>query len=229
MGKGTYVTGITGFINGKDKMAAYYISLLILLCRISSVNGNGGNSNNCRPTSHDIIGPYYVPNPPRLLQYCTGDPERHQHERLFVHGYVYKSDCSTPMTHTRIDVWQADLSGNYTLEARCRGYLRTDSRGYYEFSTLYPGKYHLFSDANRPAHIHFKVYGKRRHKTLITQLYFAGDSSLGTNDPCTVCSSDREDLIANVEYYCEPNDHSDCIQVVRFDITLERGRGVSQT
>ncbi|XP_069139286.1 protocatechuate 3,4-dioxygenase beta chain-like [Argopecten irradians] len=212
-------------------MAAIYFCQVLLLFRISSGLGSGDNSRqNCRPTSHDILGPYYVPNPPRLLQYCTGDPDWYQYDSLFVHGHVYKSDCTTPMANTRIDVWQADHSGNYTLDAQCRGYLRTDSQGYYEFSTLYPGKYHLLNVANfRPAHIHFKVYGKRRHKTLVTQLYFAGDSSLGTNDPCTVCSSGREDLIADVEYFCDSNDRSECIQVVRFDIVLERGTGVSQT
>ncbi|XP_060069509.1 protocatechuate 3,4-dioxygenase beta chain-like [Ylistrum balloti] len=209
-------------------MAACFISLLILF-GIYPVEGNEVNSRDCRPTSHDILGPYYVPNPPRLLKYCTGDPELHQHERLVVSGYVYKSDCITPMTNTRIDIWQADLSGNYTLGAKCRGYLRTDSRGYYEFSTLYPGKYHLLSEAFRPAHIHFMVNGKRHHKTLITQLYFAGDLNLGPNDPCTVCSSDREDLVAHVEFLCETHDHSNCIQLVRFDIVLERGRGLSRT
>lgn len=190
--------------------------------------GNVFRQGRCQPTSPDILGPYYVPNPPRLLQYCTGDHERFSHDRLLVNGYVYRSDCTSPMANARIDVWQADHSGNYSVGAKCRGYLKTDSLGYYEFTTLYPGKYHINNGEKRPAHIHFKVYGRRRHKTLVTQMYFAGDSNLGVNDPCTVCGSSHQDLINPVQVLCDEENPSDCIQVIRFDIVMERGRGISQ-
>lgn len=185
----------------------------------------------CRPTSHDVYGPYYVPNPPPLLQFCTGDLKYSQPHTLLVHGKVYESDCHTPMPFVRIEIWQADHNGDYKMSTDCRGFLYTDDNGYYEFSTIHPGKYttdpesHLF----RPAHLHFKIFGRREHKNLVTQMYFFGDSNLAKNDSCHVCSSDRKDLIVKTQPYCESPGEEECIEMAEFNIILEKGEGTSAT
>jgi protocatechuate 3,4-dioxygenase beta subunit len=135
-----------------------------------------------------------------------GDPEIHRLKNLLVHGHVYKEDCSTPIPHVRMEIWQADHEGNYKMSADCRGHFKTDKHGYYEITTIHPGKYSVDTRYSlyRPIHLHFKVFGRRRHKSLVTQMYFAGDSHLGRNDSCQVCSSDREDLIIETSCLHDP-------------------------
>lgn len=183
----------------------------------------------CRPTSPDIIGPYYYPKPPKLQQFCTRIPEHNQLKTLLVHGHVYKDDCRTPIPFVRMEIWQADQTGQYYNRTMCRGHFKTDKYGYYEVSTIHPGRYSLGAwDTNyRPAHLHFKVFGRRGHKSLVTQMYFAGDPYLGRNDSCSYCASNKQDLIVLTEDYCNDNDKTDCIQVAKFDIVLERGSGIN--
>jgi len=201
--------------------------IVVLVGTILTYGSLASSPDNCRPTSHDIIGPYYFPNAPLLLNYCTGDQEHDRFNRLFVHGYIFGSDCTTPMRRVKVEVWQADHSGNYSQTSDCRGKFRTDNNGYYEFSTIKPGKYGFGGNKKRPAHIHFRVLGKRRHKGLVTQMYFAADSSLGDNDPCNICNSERSDLIVQPEEYCDGD--GECIETARFDIVLQQGRGIAQT
>jgi protocatechuate 3,4-dioxygenase beta subunit len=195
-----------------------------LMCQMTFIVVFGRD---CKPTPPDIIGPYYFPKPPKLQQFCTGDPEIHRLKNLLVHGHVYKEDCSTPIPHVRMEIWQADHEGNYKMSADCRGHFKTDKHGYYEITTIHPGKYSVDTRYSlyRPIHLHFKVFGRRRHKSLVTQMYFAGDSHLGRNDSCQVCSSDREDLIIGTKKYCHDNDETDCIDIAKFDIVLEHGSG----
>ena len=52
--------------------------------------------------------------------------------------------------------------------------LITDETGYYEFETIYPGRYETSPGRYRPAHIHYWVRSNG-YAELITQLYFTGD------------------------------------------------------
>ncbi|KAK3090707.1 hypothetical protein FSP39_013908 [Pinctada imbricata] len=205
----------------------YFVLFLVKV--VQSVDGQESESV-CRPTPHDIVGPYYFPRPPPLIQYCTGDPESHRLENMIVRGHVYKADCLTPLPRVRIEVWQADHAGVYQFSTQCRGFIRTDALGYYEFSTIHPGQYTIDRQnlMYRPSHIHFRVFGRRRHKGLITQLYFAGDPYLGRNDSCSICSSGNPDLIKQPKQLCDDADKY-CMDVVDFDIVLERGSGTSVT
>jgi len=60
-----------------------------------------------------------------------------------------------------------------------------------------PGRYDVGDDL-RPAHIHFKVT-KAGYKTLITQMYFKGDSQNSPNDPCGFCRSDAIELMVEMK------------------------------
>jgi catechol 1,2-dioxygenase len=83
-----------------------------------------------------------------------------------------------------LDIWQANAAGHYDMSHPdypleegvfvYRARVMTDENGYYEFETVFPGRYAVGPDAYRPAHIHYWV----RHagyRELITQLYFEGD------------------------------------------------------
>lgn len=95
----------------------------------------------------------------------------------------------------------------------------TDGNGYYEFTTVNPGRYVINKNEDmRPRHIHYKVHGGRNFMGVVTQMYFRGDPYLGTEDPCKICSSERNELITRPRLYCRKGD---CMKTVKFDV-LER-------
>lgn len=228
----------------------FFLVLLILLDLIplneSQRRARGRRTNRrrsritrCRPTTADIYGPYYRPSFPKLHRLCSPDASRYRQHALIVSGYVYERNCRTPIPRARLEIWQADRRGKYEGAARCRGYVQTNNNGYYRFLTVHPGKYQVsYAEAQRvaqmynrpmghrwrPAHIHFKVNGRRGHKSLVSQMYFAGDAHLGRNDTCIVCNSEYSDLVVRPKRSCRRNG---CVSYVNFNIVLERGNGLN--
>ncbi|KAH3775695.1 hypothetical protein DPMN_177100 [Dreissena polymorpha] len=180
----------------------------------------------CKPTSADILGPYYYPNVPRRRQICERDRAFHQQRHLLVEGRVMDETCR-PLSGARIEVWQADADGHYLFKDMCRGHFYTQIRGNYAFLTLRPGKYSTDPTGRlfRPAHIHFRVVAPD-HDILVTQMYFDGDSSLGVNDSCSTCSSDHPDLVVSTHEMCADESGKYCIDIAHFDLVLRRGSGV---
>jgi protocatechuate 3,4-dioxygenase beta subunit len=60
----------------------------------------------------------------------------------------------------------------------------TDAQGRYRFLTIRPGAYPWGNHTNawRPAHIHFSLFGRAFTQRLITQMYFP-DDPLFPHDP----------------------------------------------
>ncbi|MBB3111587.1 protocatechuate 3,4-dioxygenase beta subunit [Paenibacillus phyllosphaerae] len=121
-------------------------------------------------------GPYYVTGTSALtsgkLNYdnLDGDP-------IKVKGYVYAGETgTTPIAGAKIEIWQADTTGNYhpnsngaassygTDEISLRGYVITDDKGCYEYTTIYPGEYE-----GRTRHIHSNTTADG-YTGVITQL-----------------------------------------------------------
>ncbi|XP_078660076.1 hydroxyquinol 1,2-dioxygenase-like [Branchiostoma floridae x Branchiostoma belcheri] len=176
----------------------------------------------CQATHRDVLGPYYLHGVPYQRVVCHGGPY------LLVKGTVRDTTCSVVAGAT-VEVWQADSSGRYYMDARmlnfCRGKVTTDPQGRYSFITIMPGKYG-WGWYTRPAHLHFRsgdspcqrnleifygdcslgnrdLYGSiciwltaRGRRTLVTQMYFSGDSSLGDHDPCGFCGSENPSQVA---------------------------------
>ncbi|KAL4237101.1 hypothetical protein ACF0H5_005482 [Mactra antiquata] len=180
----------------------------------------------CRPTTPDVLGPYYLPDPPRRRQICDRDPTFHNERHLLVEGRIKNQLCQ-PITDAKIEVWQADRDGHYLLSENCRGHFYSEKGGHYAFLTLHPGKYSTDPEGEmyRPAHIHFRVE-KPGYDILVTQMYFDGDSSLGRNDSCLACSSDHDDLVVAVREMCADASGRYCFNIARFDIVLSGGNGV---
>ena len=97
---------------------------------------------------------------------------------LIIFGTVYASDCATPLPNALIEVWHADVAGQYdnSLPFILRGQLRTDAKGRYQFTTIKPGRTIIGQDTI-PANIHYRVSFKA-HPPLYTQLFIAGDPLL---------------------------------------------------
>lgn len=111
-------------------------------------------------------------------------------ERIIVTGQLM-DDTGKPIPHALIEVWQANAAGRYMhkvdqhdapLDPNFHGAGRvlTDKDGRYQFTTIRPGAYpwQNHSNAWRPSHIHFSVFGLNFLQRLVTQMYFPGDPLL---------------------------------------------------
>ena len=115
-------------------------------------------------------------------------------ERIVVAGRVVDED-GRPVPHTLVELWQCNAAGRYfhavddhpaPLDPNFTGAGRaiTDAEGRYRFVTIKPGAYpwRNHSNAWRPAHIHFSLFGTQLASRLVTQMYFPNDP-LFPHDP----------------------------------------------
>jgi protocatechuate 3,4-dioxygenase, beta subunit len=117
--------------------------------------------------------------------------------------------------NTLIEVWQANAAGRYIhrndqwpgpLDPNFLGIGRclTDQNGVYRFLTVRPGAYPWKNHTNawRPAHIHFSLFGRSWVSRLVTQMYFEGDP-LFPYDPifnAVQGEAARESLVAHYDH-----------------------------
>ncbi len=122
-----------------------------------------------------------------LTRQHTGEPLG---ERITVTGRVLDR-AGRPVSGQLVEIWQANAAGRYAhqrdrhpapLDPHFTGVGRclTDDRGHYRFTTVKPGAYPWGNHTNawRPAHIHFSLFGTAFAQRLVTQLYFPGDPLL---------------------------------------------------
>lgn len=172
----------------------------------------------CETTGSDVEGPFHRNDAPERQKLA---PDDEPGERLFLEGTVYEPDCTTPIEGALLDIWHADIDGDYDMddeEYRLRGQVITDADGRYAIETVRPGNYPM-SGTMRPAHIHFMV-SKPGFEPLTTQMYFAGDPHLPPDDPCTGCNSDDPTLVIDLDQI--EHDGDDAFEG-RFDIVLASG------
>jgi protocatechuate 3,4-dioxygenase beta subunit len=131
---------------------------------------------NCGITAQVTEGPYYVSGTAPLannevnVTHLQGTP-------ISVTGHVYQGlENSTPIANAKIEIWHTDATGNYhpnnngpttnykSEEIALRGFVLTNDKGEYHFTTIYPGEY-----SGRTRHIHIKITPQGK-PTLTTQL-----------------------------------------------------------
>ncbi|WP_194916723.1 protocatechuate 3,4-dioxygenase subunit beta [Catenulispora rubra] len=146
-----------------------------------------------------------------LTRQHTGEPLG---ERITVTGRVLNRD-GRPVRGQLVEIWQANASGRYAhlrdqhpapLDPNFTGVGRclTDGDGGYRFTTIKPGAYPWRNHTNawRPAHIHFSLFGTAFTQRLVTQMYFPGDP-LFAYDPILQSVTDaaaRSRLVAAYEH-----------------------------
>ncbi len=144
-------------------------------------------------TAHNVEGPLYRPNAPKMgskAKICSDDDKG---DRLILTGQVLSAENNHPLAHALVDVWQANENGDYEnqdenqADYNLRGLVETDEEGRFTIETVIPGPYEIakagpiggFLEAIgrhdwRPGHIHFKV----SHKScspLTTMLFVPND------------------------------------------------------
>jgi protocatechuate 3,4-dioxygenase, beta subunit len=193
-----------------------------------------------KQTLSELTGPVYGHDDIGLLDsdltrnaVCNAEPLG---ERIIVTGRVLDED-GRPVPNALVEVWQANAAGryfhkndqhdapldpNFTGAGRCL----TDAQGEYRFTTIRPGAYPWGNHSNawRPAHIHFSIFGRNFLQRLVTQMFFPGDPLLPL-DPIFngVPEGARERLISAYAH-----DVTEPVWALgfRFDIVL-RGRNMT--
>jgi len=140
-------------------------------------------------TLSEVTGPLYGHNPigdtdNDLTRQHPGEPLG---QRIIVAGRVLDEDGRS-VSNSLIEIWQANAGGRYRhhvdnhpapVDPNFTGAGRaiTDADGRYRFVTIKPGAYpwRNHSNAWRPAHIHFSLFGPAFVTRLVTQMYFPDD------------------------------------------------------
>lgn len=137
------------------------------------IEENGTFITDCA-TSKDMLGPFFRANAP--LRTDLTYPDNKSEMPIIVRGQVFGADCKTPLSNIEIDVWHCDHKKKYDMKSdafRCRGKMRTDINGAYQFKTFVPPPY-----GGRPKHIHYLIHEVETYQELATQLYFKGDNRI---------------------------------------------------
>jgi protocatechuate 3,4-dioxygenase beta subunit len=152
-------------------------------------------------TEPNILGPYHRAGAPFRAKIT---PPLEEGTVLLIQGRVWGLDTKKPIRSAVLDIWQANAKGRYDNDDQRnppkknvfvnRSRLITDETGYYEYETIFPGRYKIDETTWRPAHIHYAVSAPG-YRQLVTQLYFKGDPHNATDpwikpsliiDPVTV-------------------------------------------
>ena len=140
-------------------------------------------------TLSEVTGPVFGhdevrPEEADLTRRHAAEP---QGQRIIVSGRVLDED-GRPVPSTLVEIWQCNAAGRYVHEADQHdapldpnftgtGRTVTDAEGRYKFITIEPGAYPWRNHTNawRPKHIHFSLFGHSFLSRLVTQMYFPGD------------------------------------------------------
>jgi catechol 1,2-dioxygenase len=182
-------------------------------------------------TKGTIEGPYYLPDQVRLGSTCAL-PRRDDEKGtpLVLEGQVRDLD-GTALGGAEVDIWHADADGYYSgfaphlPEGNLRGVVVTDEEGRFVISTVQPAPYQIPTDGPtgklieaagwhpwRPAHLHIMVRADG-HRTITTQLYFAGGEWLDSD----VAEATKPELIL------DPQDDGTGTRRATYDFELEQG------
>ena len=159
------------------------------------------------PEGVELWAPVFGPTDvaPHEADLTTRHPGEPIGERLVVTGRVVDGD-GRAVAHQLVEIWQANAAGRYAhsldrhpapLDPHFTGAGRclTDADGTYRFTTVKPGPYPWRNHTNawRPAHIHFSLFGTEFTQRLITQMYFPGDPLIAL-DPIAQSVTDPKAL-----------------------------------
>jgi catechol 1,2-dioxygenase len=182
-----------------------------------------------RGTKGTIEGPYYLGSQTRLSSSCEL-PHRPDEKGtpLVLNGQVRDLD-GTPLGGAEVDIWHADADGYYSgfaphlPDGNLRGVVVADAEGNFSIRTVQPAPYQIPTDGPtgklieaagwhpwRPAHLHLMVRADG-HRTITTQLYFAGGEWLESD----VAEATKPELVL------DPVDDGSGVRRASYDFELE--------
>ena len=130
---------------------------------------------NAQPRGATAMGAIEVPDG---VSWRTAFPiTRDDGEPMIISGTVYQPDAKTAAPNTLIYFYHTDKYGIYgrtgePQHGRFRGWLLTDSKGRYEFSSIRPASY---PNSTQSQHVHMTVTTIDRREDWIDSILFEGD------------------------------------------------------
>lgn len=105
-------------------------------------------------------------------------------EPMIISGTVYRPDGKAPAQNTLIYFYHTDKYGIYGREGqpkhgRFRGWMLTDEKGRYEFSSIRPASY---PNSTQSQHVHMTITGVDSREDWIDSILFEGDRFLNARD-----------------------------------------------
>lgn len=137
-------------------------------------------------------------------------------EPLRVKGVIYRSDGRTPAAGVILYVYQTDITGRYAPRSgeppRIHGWMKTDEKGRYEFTTIRPAPY---PNRTEPAHIHTQIWGPgvETHSNVV--LLFAGDPLIKPRE------QKESDALGRFAFIQEPVKGADGVLEVTLDMRVQ--------
>lgn len=208
----------------------------ILLSDVLGVSSAVDNLDNASSggTESAVLGPFYVPDSAHAAP-GADIALTDEGERLLVQGRVLDRN-GKPLAGALLDVWQTAPNKLYAVQdpqqpqMNCRGKIRTDALGRFEFRTRKPVAYPVPTDGPvgkllaksgrepmRPAHIHF-IVSAPGHRQVTTQVYTHDDPYIDADAVFGV----KDSLMAQYERNTDRSLNVDWI--LRFDFVLDEDR-----
>jgi len=130
---------------------------------------------NADTTGQNWTGAVGVPN--EVTWKTILSTEADKGERMLISGTVYQPDGKTPAPNTLIYLYHTDVHGIYgrgsePRHGRYRGWMLTDEKGRYEFSSIRPASY---PDSTISAHVHMTLTTKDLRENSVDSILFEGD------------------------------------------------------
>lgn len=144
-----------------------------------------------KATETSVLGPFFTEDA-HDVAYGESIASEGKGDYMLVKGRVTNIQ-GDPVPNATIDTWETDGFGFYDTQyvkrdgPDCRGRLKTDEKGYYQYRAIVPVSYPIPGDGtvgrmlelvhrhnNRPAHLHLMIEAPGYHK-LVTALYPEGD------------------------------------------------------
>jgi protocatechuate 3,4-dioxygenase beta subunit len=107
------------------------------------------------------------------------EPKSDRDQPMIISGTVFEADGKTPAPNVLIYFYHTDSDGYYNrkrpgepLHGHFRGWMLTDKRGRYEFSSIRPAQY---PERKFAAHVHMTLTGINFREDSIDSILFEGD------------------------------------------------------
>ncbi len=165
----------------KKKLIIAVLSILTIMTQAQTAKKGliGGGCDGCE---------LYTEGMPTNLSWQTTMAQGEQGVKIHISGTIFKKDGKTPAANVILYLYQTDNDGYYKAapnqtegkrHGRLRGWVKTDDKGRYAFTTIRPASY---PNTKFLAHIHPTIKEPNKNEYYIDDFVFTDDPNLTTSE-----------------------------------------------